>query len=80
MSVLEYTVGVHRVGHDSALLKREASARSVSYASALNEILLVSPHYVGDYQISVLDGDVPRRAKFRAARWHKRHFELLPHA
>jgi hypothetical protein len=44
--------------HDSALLKREASARSVSYASALNEILLVSPHYVGDYQISVLDGEV----------------------
>ena len=44
--------------HDSDLLKRAASARSVSYASALHEVLLVSPQAVGGYQLSVLDGEV----------------------
>ncbi len=44
--------------HDSPLLMREASARGVSYASALHEVLLVSPRAVSGYGLSVLDGEI----------------------
>ncbi len=45
--------------HDSPLLMREASVRGVSYASALHEVLLVSPRAVsGGYGLSVLDGEI----------------------